>query len=141
MAVLLLRTPGALAYRDMAVRFVAAACKLARDGARLADHDFDFSVLSAFGEAFNNVALHAYARDGGDLDVEIDIEPDRLVIRLVDRGDGFDLAAVPAPDLAALPESGLGVFIMESCMDEVDYRRGPPNVLRMIKRFHGSSQR
>lgn len=103
---------------------------------------FEAQVVSAFGEAFNNIAVHAY-RNGepGPVHVEVDWDDAKLVITLIDLGETFDPATVKAPNLDDLPESGMGLYIMHSCMDEVDYRAGPPNVLRMVKlrKISGSS--
>ncbi len=133
-AVIRLRVPGVLEYRDLAIRTVAAACKLAYDEQRKPD-EFDEQVVSAFGEAFNNIAIHAYQARAmvGDVDIEVDMQPDRVVITLTDYGDSFDPSSVPAPDLDALPEGGLGLFIINSFMDDVTYRAGKPNVLRLTK--------
>src|SRR5262249_18050932 len=97
------------------------------------DSDFDDQVISAFGEAFNNAVIHSYGPSGGDLEIEVDAATDRLVIRLLDFGRPFDMGQVPSPDLDSLPESGLGIFIMRSCMDDVTYPSGAPNVLSMTK--------
>ena len=135
-----LRVPGSLRYRDLAIRVVAAACKLVGheepDGEASdtrGDPNFDAAVVSAFGEAFNNVAIHSYRARKGDLDVEIDVERDRITIRLIDFGLTFDPMKVPEPDLDSLPESGMGIFIMRSFMDDVKYQSGSPNVLSMTK--------
>ncbi len=133
-----LRVPCSLEYRDIVIRFVAAACKLAqkgagaRGGAATLDDDFDDHVISAVGEAFNNVVLHG---DNGSSDVEIEVQlkPDRLTIRLLDFGEPFDISAVPAPDLDQLPESGMGLYIIRACMTEVAYEPGRPNVLSMTR--------
>ena len=135
-----LRVPGTLRYRDLAVRVVGAACKLVgtpdeSTGPMRINSAWDNEVISAFGEAFNNTAIHAY--DGrskpGDVEIEVDVGPAAITIRLVDYGSGFVLDDVPTPDLDALPESGLGLFIMRSFMDEVTYQPGSPNVLSMTK--------
>lgn len=125
------RIPGTLRYRDLAIRAVAAASKLVGTG----DRDFDDQVVSAFGEAFNNIALHSYRERPGEIEVEIDIGGDWITIRLLDRGASFDYSAVKEPDLDAMPESGLGLFIIRSFMDEVCYAAGAPNVLSMTKRY------
>ena len=65
--------------------------------------------------------------------IEIDVTNDALTIRVMDYGKTFDFAAVPKPNLDELPESGLGLFIIHSCMDEVTYVPGSPNVLSMTK--------
>lgn len=132
-----LRVPGSLRYRDLAVRVVGAACKLAGDGEASGprrNSEWDNQVVSAFGEAFNNAAIHSYRGDKpGDVVVEVDVAITHITIRLLDYGNSFDINQVPAPDLDALPESGLGLFIIRSFMDEVTYQAGSPNVLSMTK--------
>lgn len=138
-----LRVPGRLRYRDLAVRAVAAACKLvgtdgdtSHSGFTRINHEFDDQVVSAFGEAFNNVAIHGY-RGKPVGDVEIDIEPRKDGIRIVmrDFGTSYELDRIPLPDLDAMPESGLGIYIMKSFVDEVTYQAGNPNVLSLTKRL------
>jgi len=143
--VIRLRVPGLLKYRDLAVRTVAAVCKLAYDergpGSRRPGTNFDEEVVSAFGEAFNNIAIHGY-RGGppGEVDIEIESDEGGIVIRLMDTGSSFDPNCVAVPDMADLPESGMGLFIITSFMDEVDYRPGRPNVLRLVKRREGRAR-
>ena len=67
--------------------------------------------------------------------MEIEAKDGVIEIAMSDEGASFDLDAVPAPDLAALPESGMGLFIIRSFVDELTYTPGPPNVLRMRKRL------
>ena len=139
-----LRVPGSLRYRDLAVRVVAAACKLVGNaetsGGRLSG-EWDNQVVSAFGEAFNNAAIHSYhGGTPGDVVIEVDVAATHITIRLLDYGNSFDIDQVPAPDLDALPESGLGLFIMRSFMDEVTYHAGSPNVLSMTKRYDPTSR-
>ncbi len=164
---ILLSVPGALEFRDVAVRVVGAACKLlgprggsspdlaerepsARDpnpgaehaavhaGAELVD-PFSMAVLSAFSEAFNNLALHGYrGMPRGTIDVEVRSEGTRhegaLYIRLTDTGRVFDPSQyVEPPD--ELPERGMGLFIMRGFLDELRYEAGPPNVLTLVKRW------
>jgi anti-anti-sigma factor len=140
-----LKVPCSLEYRDVALRVVAGACRLVRPrratDPRPADQDFDDQVVTAFGEAFTNVVVHGGNPESAELDVEIDTHSDRMTIRLLDHGKPFDLSAVPAPHLEGLPESGMGVHIMRSWMDEVKYQRADPdrgsasNVLSMTKRL------
>ncbi len=131
-----LRVPGALKYRDLAVRAVGAACKLVGDGDPTGSGEREFidQVVSAFGEAFNNTAIHSYASCTGDVEIEIEIGDAFITIRVLDYGKSYDFSAVPLPDLAMLPESGMGLYIIRSFMDEVHYVPGAPNVLSMTKR-------
>jgi serine/threonine-protein kinase RsbW len=132
--VILLRVPGTLEYRNLALRAVSEACRIAQhdewEGASL-----EAQTVSALGEAFNNIAIHSYAgRPPGDVIVEISWTRDEIVMQITDEGASFDPEQVELPDLDALPEGGMGLFIIRSFMDEVDYQAGPPNVLRLVKR-------
>ncbi len=131
---ILLRVPGTLEYRNLALRAVSEACRIAQhdewEGAAL-----EAQTVSAVGEAFNNIAIHSYAgRVPGDVTVEISWTRDEMVMKITDDGASFDPDEVELPDLDALPEGGMGLFIIRSFMDEVEYQAGPPNVLRLVKR-------
>jgi serine/threonine-protein kinase RsbW len=135
-----LKLPSSMVYRNLAMRLVTSACKLVkasrvdrRTGRSRPDREFDDQVISAFGEAFNNAVLHSYGPSGGDLEIEVDLLDDRMTIRLMEYGRTFDIGRVPEPDLDSLPESGLGLYIMRSCMDDLTYVAGKPNVLTMTK--------
>jgi serine/threonine-protein kinase RsbW len=150
MATIRLSVPGTLRYRDVAVRIVAEAARLvSRSSQRapndLLDHDvrdpFDTAVVSAFAEIFNNVAIHAYKRAGGTIDISITPTERELVIELKDHGHPFDIAGVPALpsdlDVDTLPEGGMGIHIAKTMLDEVTYEPGPPNLWRLCKRLAG----
>jgi serine/threonine-protein kinase RsbW len=125
---------GILDHRDVALRAVSAACKLVTPGPhQSAWHEFHAQVISAVGEAFNNVVLHGYqGRSDGPIDLRIQTGPGRIRIDIRDWGPSFDPQSVPSPSLDALPESGLGLFIMQSFMD-LAYRPGRPNLLTLSK--------
>ena len=143
-----LSVPGTLRYRDVVLRVVTSACKLVRmmavgkQEAGPQSHDFEDKVVSAVGEAFNNVAIHAY-RDvsPGAVGLEIEVSADGITLCMSDSGRVFEPAveAQRQPDLATLPESHMGLYIMRSCMDKVTYRPGrslvTPNLLTLTKRF------
>jgi serine/threonine-protein kinase RsbW len=140
--VIRLELPGELRYRHVVLRAVGVACKAATADASdecdsvAAVTSFVSQVVTAVGEAFNNVVLHGYAGDRSGtvcVAVEIGIGFVRLIIE--DMGESWDPLQVGTPNLEALPESGMGVFIMRSFMDEVAYRPGRPNVLTMTKRM------
>ncbi len=147
-----LSVPGTLKYRALVLRVVASSCKLLRSelhGLQEASHDlhgeeFDAQVVSAIGEAFNNIAIHGYG--GGKVgDVQIEIGPiqDGIELCMMDHGVTFDLSLAeptrPSSEPDQLPESGMGLFIIRSFMDTVAYRAGAgpeqPNVLRLTKRY------
>ena len=94
-------------------------------------------IAIAVTEAVNNAIIHGNKMDP-QKSVSIDITAVRGGIQIVvkDEGEGFDLDAVPNP-LAPenlLKESGRGIFILKSLMDEVqyDFSRGGTQVT-MIK--------
>jgi len=98
-------------------------------------------VVSAVGEAFNNIVLHGYANRRvqareqiGSVDLRIQTRRGHIRIELRDWGSGFDPTTVPPPAFDTLPESGLGLFIMQSFM-EMAYRPGRPNLLTLSKRY------
>ncbi len=147
-----LTVPGTLAYRSVAVRVVAEACRLVsapgcedmKAGAGYdLSHPFDAAFVSAFAEIFNNIAIHAYERrGGGDVELAITVAagPDAsLTVEAKDSGKSFELAGVEGPDLDALPEGGMGIHIARAMLDEVSYQAGPPNQWRLVKRL--SNQR
>jgi len=116
-----------------------------REDEQDAGHDgdeFEAQAVSAFGEAFNNVAIHGFREMAvGDVDIEISWTADQIVIEMTDSGRSFDPDTVEPPALDELPEGGMGIFIMRSFMDEVAYKPGPPNVLRLVKRRGGEEER
>ena len=63
---------GLLEHRDVALRAVSAACKLvARRPYRPELNEFRMHVVSAVGEAFNNIVLHGYAgRNDGVIEMD-----------------------------------------------------------------------
>jgi serine/threonine-protein kinase RsbW len=145
--VIRLSVPGTLQYRDLVLRVVSSSCKLAHgrqsDGdaeARARLEAFDNQVVSAAGEVFNNIAIHGYrgARTG-DVEIEIETGPEQMVLRFADTGESFDPSAEAPPDLAGLPESHMGLYIVRSFVDAVSYEPsigdGQPNRLILTKRF------
>jgi anti-sigma regulatory factor (Ser/Thr protein kinase) len=126
--------PARLKYRDAARAFLAFVCDQLAKQHSLPD-DVGHRVISAFVEAFNNAVIHAYkGRPPGPVEVELVVLGDRLRVTVSDRGQAFTPENVPEPDLDALPEGGLGLFIIRNFMDHVSYaREGGLNVLTMEK--------
>ena len=137
--VIRLRVPGALALprsRGARRRRRVQAGRHAggRRPVRSATRDFDNQVVSAFGEAFNNAAHpQLRGRTPATSRSRSRSAPAPSPSGCIDYGNSFDLDDVPDPDLEALPESGLGMYIIRSFMDEVKYVAGTPNVLSMTK--------
>ena len=123
-----LRVPAAIAYRHLAIRLVQHRLQDGPGCPRVThadpqrvphpppiltlastDGDFEAEVVSAFGEAFNNIAVHGF---GGltpePVHVEVDWDEDKLVITCVDTGRVFDPDAVALPDTGRAPRARHG---------------------------------
>jgi serine/threonine-protein kinase RsbW len=57
----------------------------------------------------------------------IELEPEKMVVHVLDQGKGFELAEVPDPlsEENLLRTSGRGLFLMRAFMDEVNVQHGP----------------
>lgn len=106
-----------------------------------ADRAFRNALITAFGEAFNNVVIHGYrSRSDGMLVVDAEVGAEYMTIRLSDHGLAVDFAKVSPPDLESFPESGMGIFMIHALVDEVTYVAGSPNVLSLTKRMQPGSR-
>lgn len=84
----------------------------------------------AVDEACTNVIEHAYKdQKDQDIDVAVKIDYNKLTVVVTDRGETFKPHDVKMPDmkkyLAELRVGGLGIFLMKTLMDEVDYKIEP----------------
>jgi len=151
-----LTVPGTLAYRSVAVRVVAEACRLisappSDTGAAIdintgydLRHPFDAEFVSAFAEIYNNIAIHAYQRSGGgEIELVVFIDPSlaSITVEIRDHGHAFDIDAVAQPDLESLPEGGMGIHIARALLDEIEYEPGPPNLWRLTKNLASRNDR
>ncbi|MDY0221896.1 MAG: ATP-binding protein [Desulfobacterium sp.] len=91
-------------------------------------------------EAVTNGIKHAYNCQAGH-SVEVDVlrYPDRLIFQICDSGESMNPAKV-APfsfdpsKIETLPERGMGIYILNSLMDEVHYETiSGQNILTLIK--------
>jgi hypothetical protein len=143
-----LSVPGTLRYRDVVLRVTASVCRLVLSdpavqqeaGHRAHVSNFEDALVSAVSEAFNNIALHAYAgRAAGMAEFEMEISGDTAIIRVFDFGKSFDPAAETSPNLDYLHESKMGLHIIRTCVDTFSYVRGnppqSPNVLTVKKSY------
>ena len=123
--------PACIEHRHLALNLVSALIA----HVETADQLFRDEMITAFGEAFNNIVIHGYCgRSDGMVDVEADLGPDQITIRLIDTGVEVDFSSVTPPDLDSLPEGGMGVFMINSLVDKVEYHGGVVNVLSLTKR-------
>lgn len=132
--------PGRLDFRDLVGRMVAEVCRRVESDERCPG--VEWRVMSAYNEAFNNIVEHAYAVTPGDVEIFVTVETDRMILRLTDRGQGFNFddsgARDQPPEFDSLSEGGMGLFIIRRAMSEVFYeRRQDRNFLTMIRSFEG----
>jgi serine/threonine-protein kinase RsbW len=126
--------PGEFAFRGLISRTVATVCNLACHN-HAQTRQFSNEMVSATGEAFNNAVIHAYDATSGELRLTVSYDSDEVIVELADWGAAFDLKAVPDYTGDDPQESGMGLFIIRSFVDEMTYVVGPPNRLRMTKRL------
>jgi len=96
----------------------------------------------AVDEACTNVIEHAY-KDNHEKDIDIAVKLDyqKLTIIITDKGKSFDMNDIEMPEmkkyLAELRVGGLGIYLMKTLMDEVDYvtRADGQNEVTMVKYF------
>ncbi len=92
----------------------------------------------ALTEACTNSVRHAYADGEGSVEIVYELHPDRLVVEVVDEGEGFEPPSVDAPPLAGdeLSEGGLGIALIQALADEFEIGERPQgggSRLRFVK--------
>jgi serine/threonine-protein kinase RsbW len=105
--------------------------------------DVTFRLTLALDEIVSNVIRHAFG-DGAEHQIEVRLDVANGVVTATVEDDGvpFDPRDAPAPALDAPLEQrqagGLGMHLVRSTMDEIDYRReGGRNVLTVRKAIAG----
>jgi anti-sigma regulatory factor (Ser/Thr protein kinase) len=131
---LTLRVPNQLAVIERLANAVDAFCS---------DHAIPpplaVNLNLALDEILTNIISYGFKDDGRhDIEVELRLDAGTLAVDVVDDGVAFDPLKMPPPDLdAALedrPIGGLGIHLVKSLMDSVEYRReGERNRLSLRK--------
>lgn len=87
-------------------------------------------------EAMTNAIQHANEDDPDkEVHIEISIVNQRLIIRVFDFGEGFDVKQYLKPR-HPLDEHGRGIYIIHTIMDEISYQATESgHVLEMIKKL------
>jgi anti-sigma regulatory factor (Ser/Thr protein kinase) len=90
--------------------------------------EVSFKLTLALDEVVSNVIRHAFL-PGSDGRVDVSVTYDAGVVTAVveDEGPPYDPRATPPPDMDVPPAErrpgGLGVYLVRTLMDSVDYRR------------------
>jgi serine/threonine-protein kinase RsbW len=117
-----------------------------RDFVSTAAREFGFAdeevskIALAVDEACTNIIKHAYHFDPGkDIVVSVSGRNGAFVVSIRDRGEVFNPGVIPTPDmkeyLTHYRRGGLGVYLMRSLMDKVEYdiHPGQLNEVRLTK--------
>jgi serine/threonine-protein kinase RsbW len=96
-----------------------------------------FKVRLALEELLLNLIDHATGSLTQRIDVQVDIEDDRIVIVIEDDNAPFDIRSAPEFDkstpLVQRHPRGMGIQLVRSLMDEITYERLPShNRLRLV---------
>jgi len=89
----------------------------------------------AVGEACANALRHGSPK--GELDeirVKCTSSERALVVEVSDNGCGFDPDSVAPPVLEDFGESGMGIFLMRTLADSVEFNFGSGTTVRLVKR-------
>lgn len=89
-------------------------------------------IKVAVSEACTNAIKHSL---DNKFSVEYTIFENGLIITIIDSGKGYDVDSIDVPNLEEPKESGLGLFIIQSLMDEVDIKSDIDNgtIIKMTK--------
>ncbi len=112
-------------------------------------YPFDPDVLAdlklAITEACGNAVRHAYEAESEERPVTVSFEVvgEKLEIVVEDRGSGLDRPADHEWSMPDEPESGMGLAIIRTVVDELDVGRGEGGrgtVVRMTKALAGDAR-
>jgi serine/threonine-protein kinase RsbW len=94
------------------------------------DKTASYKLCLAVDEIVTNIVLHGYQAAGlnGDLRVDAETEPSRLIIRVEDHGRSYDPAQHDVPEAEDLqaplherPAGGLGIMLARQGVDDLQY--------------------
>ena len=123
------------------IELVQAVLHHALEGIGL-DEDARHWIDLAVREAVANAIRHGNREDPDKrVEVEMSLDEDDLVIRVLDQGEGFEPVEVsdPLSPENRLNPGGRGIFYMKSFMDDIDYsfRPGGGTVVTLRKKVRG----
>lgn len=100
---------------------------------------FDIEAIEdikvAVSEACTNVVCHGQMNQSQSYQVSCELGDDKMVISVIDEGNGYDIEKYIEPCIECPKPGGLGVFIIKALMDEVDIfsEIGSGTSIKMIK--------
>lgn len=117
--------------------FIEKECKQHK---RIDEH-VCYDLKLAVDEACTNIITHGYAgMNPGSIILNLEMEPNKVVVTITDFGHPFEPSEARAPDVEAGLEDrhmgGFGLFFIYQTMDEIDYETTPDcNRLTFIKKL------
>lgn len=107
------------------------------------DPDVVADLKLAVTEACGNAVRHAYENEDGPVKITFSIVGERLEIVVEDRGAGLEVTPGEEWEMPSEPESGMGMAIIRTVVDELSVTRGPEDrgtVIRMTKHLTPAEQ-
>jgi anti-sigma regulatory factor (Ser/Thr protein kinase) len=101
-----------------------------------------YDVRLALEEAISNTIKYGYeGQEVRTIHVRAGFENYKLFLEIEDDANAFNPLEAPPPDLSLpvekKPVGRLGIYLMRSVMDEIDYKRtATKNILRMTKKLN-----
>lgn len=105
------------------------------------DRDCVSDIELAVTEACSNVLNHAEGTEE-EYEVSVDIDENRVEIRVIDAGSGFDHEVAGLEVTAGSAESGRGIFLMRALVDELHFTSDPEKgtAVHLIKKLQLSEE-
>lgn len=111
---------------------VAEVCKLAGF-----EHDDTTKIILAVDEACSNIMRHAYkGKTDQPITATVGIKSDMLEILLHDNGEPADVKKIKSRKLDEIKPGGLGVHIIKTVMDFIEYQNGTQDGNFLIMKKH-----
>lgn len=124
-----------------ALRLLAAAARGVLEDWQLPEDQRGLLEL-ALVEAATNVVRHAYkGREGATIALALGRDGAQMWVSIRDRGSAFDPSSIPEPeepdpdDPSTWPEGGMGLPIMRSACDRLEYLTTPDGENRLTLHF------
>lgn len=91
----------------------------------------------AIAEACTNAIQHAYKNgDNKRIDIKFFVSRDRLVMEVEDKGKGFEIEKIKKfPEELLEKERGLGIFLIKSLVDEVEFKSTKEGTLVKMTKY------
>ncbi len=99
------------------------------------------ALILALSEASSNAIKHGNKSDSSKaIEIEIEIDEEKIDVKIKDEGEGFDPSAIPNPTDPEniLKESGRGLFIINSFVDELNYEFLPEGTITHLRMYRNN---